>query len=433
MKRLLILFGFLVIGTLLTQGFQCASPEMTTAKLAIDHHDWPKAEQSLDKELARNPKNAEAWIEMHKVKLQLGQLEGAANAIVNAENSSSEPLQKQQIYLLEYQFWVNCYNEGINFFNQFGKTKSKSFADSSLQRFRIAAIVRPENPDFLRLQGRVYEEIGDTVNAINLYDKYLQLYEDETAFSKKKSIYLNMARTDILKLLGTPVKSYGSKDSQGDSLITDLIKVDGKDIYLSFYEKGKEGFVLDGWRVGVPRNLTESESFQPLQFNIGPMASLSQIYFIRKDYKKAKDYIQIITQLDPNNVDANSFLIQIYDIQGKKGEALNSMKELVESNPTNKYYLAQYGEIFFKMDSLDQAITQYERALKIDPNFPVVLRNVAACYKNKAVIIQKEQQDKKQNDPKYKANLDEYLPYLNKSVKYFESARQTKEYKNDFR
>jgi hypothetical protein len=52
-KKLFYLAIFLIIGTFLMQGFQCASPELTTAKLAAQNKDWQKAKQYLEKELEK--------------------------------------------------------------------------------------------------------------------------------------------------------------------------------------------------------------------------------------------------------------------------------------------------------------------------------------------------------------------------------------------
>ncbi|MFA6570152.1 MAG: tetratricopeptide repeat protein [Bacteroidota bacterium] len=433
MKRYLTLILFLALGTLLTQGFQCASPEMTTGNLALQNGEYVKAETSYEKELSKNPKNAEAWLKLYEAKMKLNKFEDAIKCVGEGGKYAIEPLLQKKAQILGYQTWVSCYNNAIGFINLYAKNKNKSVADSAIAQLKYAQLIRPENPEFVRLQGRMYEDLGDTVNFELKYKKYIEMYEKEMQFTKERQMFLNMSRNDVIAKIGNPVKSLGMRFPESDSTLTDLYKVSGDNVYLSFTEKPKGSFILDGFKINPPDYLMDDEKFQLIPFNIGPIASLAQMYFNKKDYKKSAEYVLLITQIDPNNVDANSFLIQIFDIQGKKEDALKQIGELVKTNPQNKFYLAQYGEIYFKMDSLDQAIIQYEKALVIDKNFSVVQRNVGACYKNKAVNIQKAQQDKKQSDPKYKPNIDEFLPLLNKSAAYFEKAKASMEYKNDFR
>ena len=55
-----ILLG-LLLGSLIIQSFQCASPDFTGGKLAYNQKDYSKAMAALQKEVVKNPGNAEAW------------------------------------------------------------------------------------------------------------------------------------------------------------------------------------------------------------------------------------------------------------------------------------------------------------------------------------------------------------------------------------
>jgi tetratricopeptide (TPR) repeat protein len=225
----------------------------------------------------------------------------------------------------------------------------------------------------------------------------------------------------------------------------------GRDIYLYYSMDEKGIFILEGWRVNPPADWIDTEKKQYTTLNIGPFATLAENYFnkatevrdnpdldsadkvegINQNLTKAREYTKLITSLDPTNVDANRFLVQLYESQGKTEEALGEIGNLVKKEPDNKFYLAQYGEIFMRLNKYDEAIREYQKALKIDPDFCDVLRNIAAAYKNKAVAIVQKQQDKKIEDKNYEENPDEYRPLLLESEKYFKKSRSCQKYRND--
>ena len=422
-----------MIGTLLTQGFQCASPEMTTAKVAIQNKDWAKAEIYLEKELDKNPQNTDAWLEMYKTKKALGKNFEAAKSLVNAEKSNPvDQKYKDQIAINSYQLWIKCYNDGINNFNKFLTTKNKSYFDTAIAVYDIGSIIRPEILDFYKLKGRAFEESGDTNKAISEYIKYKNEVEKDLQFLTSKKIYKFSNRNEITSVYGNPIESKGTKLGESDSSVVDYYKIDGKDVYLASIEKEKGTFTIDGWKVNPPASWIKDEKFQYFPIDLNPYTALAQIAFNRNELKQASEYTNAILQLDPNNTAANGFLIQIYDKQGNRDGALVAVKKLVDLNPGNKVYIAQYGEVLFKLEKYDEAIKQFDKALSIDPNFYTVMRNLAACYKNIAVIKQKKQVENKEKDKNYKLDPDEYQKDLTKSVKYFEDSRKSKDFKMDF-
>jgi len=190
-------------------------------------------------------------------------------------------------------------------------------------------------------------------------------------------------------------------------------------------------FRIRGWRYNPPAKWAEWEKSTWMDFDVSPFAALAQIFFERKDYDKALYNVKRITEIEPQNAQAQSFLIELYNVQNKKDEAMKNISELAAKYPDNKLYHAQYGDLLMNSGELDKAIVEYEKALKIDPEFDFVLRNIAAVYKNKAGKIQRKQQEMKEKDKNYVENVDEYAPDLTKSAEYFERARKTPRFQND--
>ncbi|HOQ49849.1 MAG TPA: tetratricopeptide repeat protein, partial [Candidatus Kapabacteria bacterium] len=124
-------------------------------------------------------------------------------------------------------------------------------------------------------------------------------------------------------------------------------------------------------------------------------------------------------------------LINLYIELNKKDVAIKEMEELVKAEPDNKIYWEQYGSLLMNFGDYDSAIEKYKKSLSIDPNYDFALRNIASAYKNKAYKIQVEEQDKLDKDPKYKINVEAFLPYLRSSAEFFERSLNTEQFRDD--
>lgn len=399
---------------------------MTTAKLAIRNKEWAKAETNLEKEIQNNPSNVEAYIMLAEVKMQNGDLMGAALTINRADPHHKDLQLKIKAEQFKGTLWRLAYNFGVDLFNKYFSTKKTSFLDSSIKTFRAGTTVRPQVPDFYPLIAQAYETKGDIDEAVKYYELYGQVVQKELDFAKETGVYIKIPRANALQKLGKPEYSRGLRYSPGsDSIIIDKFMVGNKEVFIFSNDKEKV-FEVFGWRVEPPKEWLSDEKEQPTEMNSVPFAALAQIYFNKKDYDKSIQNVQKILILEPENSDVNSFLVSVYDAQGKRDEAAKFIESLVAKDPNNKMYRAQYGDILLQLGEYDKAIAQYEQALKVDPNFDFALRNCAAAYKNKVALIQKKQIDAGKNEPQ------EYIGDLEKSIEYFEKSRKTPRFMNDY-
>lgn len=433
------------------QGFQCASPEMTTAKLAYQNKDFVKAKTYLNKELDRNPKNTEANIIYAEISQKEANLEEAIKHINAAENSAVDEKTKTQVQLFKNQLWIKLHDDGVELLNKFFETQSESLLDEAINKLTLGKEIKPEMPNFFNYLGNAYEAKGDTAKAMDFYNQYFKLVEPGIELARAKGIYNGMLREEALKSLGAPKSSQGFKTTT-DSIIIEKyafsigdefaksgnqsgangIKSGLENEIFTFYVGNAAKMTLYGWKVDPPKKWLDNEREQPATISSAPIASLSQYYFDKKEYDKSLKYATSIIVLEPNNVDANNFLFQIYELQGKKDAAIKYLDLLISKNPENKNYRTQYGDYFLKEKNNDKAIAQYEIALKTDPEFPYALINAASAYKNKAKEIQDKQEDMFAKDPKYKRNMDEYKTVLIKSSEYFEKCLKTSKFQNNY-
>lgn len=445
MKKIIQLTLIAFVGALILQGFQCSSREMTTAKVAFKNGDYDKALDFAQQEITKNPQSDEAYLLIADIYMMKSNLKKAAEFAVKADKipiKDSKLAQRPKILI--NKIWVDCYNSGIDNLNRFYSAKNTKFLDSAINYFEIGKMVRPEMLDFYGLIGQAYELRGDTLSAIAEYTEYANKAKDELNWITSKSIYLTKSRRDMLTEFGKPKLTNGISGSSGDSLLTDYYEIDGKDVYFFYKDNKKDlNFSIAGWRYNPPKNWLPNEQSQWNSYNIGPYAALAQINYFRKKYDESLKYVKILGILEPGNTNANAFLVQIYQDMGKMDQAENYLLQLVKENPKNKVYYAQLGDLYQTIKNFDKSIEQYKKALEIDPNYDVAIRNIASSYKNRASLVQakiKEELDaekkKEEADKKYKStyqpNLEAYYPDLRESAKYFEMALKTEQYKYDY-
>ena len=432
MKRIVALLFFIIAGALLTQGFQCASPEMTTAKLAIKQKDYPKAEEFLEKELMKNPTNGEAWIMLAEVQMFQNKIDDAAESLKKGIPNIQDPTLLIRAKTLKYNIWADVFNKGIEFYNTYFEQNKEEDLQRALKNINLAVDLKPKKFRTYQILGNVYEVAKDTNKAIEAYKKYIELNEKNLNFADEKGLYLGINRNEALDSIGTPVSTFGKKYSAAaDSIIIDEFKINEEDVFL-YSSEDKEGtFTVFGWKVDPPSDWLANEREQEVEISLGPFADLAQIYFNRQEYEKSLNYVKYIIKLDPFNVDANNFLVNIYEIQGEQEKAVEFIASLVKDTPGNKHYRAQYGDILLRLNKYDEAIEQYKKALEIDPDFVEVKRNLASAYKNKAVKIQSTEIAKAEEDPSYVPQIDDYLPYLKESAQLFEEVKEHPKYSRD--
>lgn len=437
-KKTFYLIIALLLGAVLFQSFQCASPEMSTAKMAYQNKEYEKALENLKKEISNNPTNEEAYILKTDVLYRMGRFNEATESAFKAKEKITTPPMKMELSNLIFTLWVDAYNKGLFHLNEFNRTREDIYKDSAIVYFNSGIKIRPNMPDFHDFKGRVYESAGDDKNAIKAYMEYIDVIQEELDLAKNNKVYVDMPRNEFLARIGQPTKTSGGS-IRDDSLLTDLFQKDGMEIIAVSRSTDGAEFLTNAWRVNPPADWLPGEKTQGISLSTDPIAALAQMNYEAKKYEDALKYIRMLLLLQPNNSQASSSVVTIYTEMGKLDEALKSLNDLTKSDPNNKFNWAQFGDVYSNLGAQEEskeyyknAIDKYNEALKLDPNYEFVLRNMASAYKNLASLSQIEQQKKIDEDPNFEPNTDEYFPDLKKSAEYFEKALKTEKFKNDF-
>ena len=130
---------------------------------------------------------------------------------------------------------------------------------------------------------------------------------------------------------------------------------------------------------------------------------------------------------EPENAENITNLIEGYERTKQPEKALALTENAVAKDPTNKTFRYAYGVFLLRQEKFEQAIVQFNEAIKIDPEFNDATYNLGVSYLNWSVAM-KEEADKKyeearkagqkniKEDLAYKEKLKLALPYLEKSV-----------------
>jgi tetratricopeptide (TPR) repeat protein len=314
-------------------------------------------------------------------------------------------------------------------------SKQQTDFDEAEKYFNLGLKLRPQKVEYYKFLGMLYDLKNDNATAIKYYSNYIKMLAPEFELAKEKKIFINMNRKDAITALGKPIDTKRFKlCEQCDSLLVDDFKVGENDVvlYSNDSKSNLTEFLVGGWRLNLSKSWTAYDKAMGFNFELSPYFNLAQSEFEKKDYDKALDNIYKVLILDPSNSEANSEVVQLLEIQGKKDDAFKYVQGLVKDNPNNPVFITQYADFLAQQEKFDEAIENYEKVLKIKPDYDIVIRNLAVAYKNKVVAIQTAQNDKLEKDPKYVPDKNEYLKYLAKSAEYYEKCRTIKKYSNDY-
>lgn len=441
MKRYFCSLALLILGSVMLQNFACTSPELQTAQMAFQKKDLKKTEENLDKELKSNPNSEGGLLLLSKLRLEQKDIPSATKALKKLEPKLAQQNKefKNDFAMQNYRIWQTCYNLGSYYFGQYNNTKDLVYLDSALAVYNAGSEIRPQIFDFYAAKATILERKGDTTGSLNTLIACTQAMANEYDHLVKNNVTIKMTNKECAEKFGTPVKSKTDSLGGGAFQQVDKYLVDGKDVFIFYYKekpKSKEPkdetkMLFAGLRYDPPKTWLEEERSIFTNFDIDPYSRLAEFYYARKDYDNAMLYLQKIQKIDPENTVINKSITAIYQLTGKTDVAIKTIEENMKKFPDNKTYYSLYADYKAKEGKYDEAIEYYGKSLKIDPEYPIALYNTASSYKNKALLVEKEEIALEEKNKDYVRRVAKYFPILKTSAEYFEKVTQTTEYKDD--
>lgn len=433
MKRPLHLLVLLAFGALLTQGFQCASSNVTVAKKAIQKQDFPAAQTALDAALAENPSDCEALMLMGDVKQRLNDADGMVSAYQKAQACPTlTPQQRDELSIKLYNAWAGQYNGGITKYNDYVKSKDKADLLESISYFSKAEALKPTFTEPIALLGQAQEQQGDTNAAYDTYSRWWKVEKPGFDISREKGIVLGLSRKQLLQILGTPIKTDMDSLTDGSGVIyRDHFDIGGREYY-SFSAKigAVEDASVEGWTYNPPADLSVQERSRSRIVALEPLKALAFIDYARGNKQSSLDRASAAMAAKPSDNELVPLRTQLLQELGKTDEAIKEIENQIARDPNSTIYRLQYAALLSGAQRLDDAIAQYKKVLEIDPKNETALYNLAANFKNKASVKQMAELEKMDKDKNYNPDMS-FQSDLKTAAEYFETLRRTPKYAAD--
>jgi len=335
--------------------YQCASTEITSARLYIQQKNYEKAEEVLKKEVTKNPQSEEGWYLTGFVKHEKRDYKGMLEAFNQALKINKT--HEREINQLLKASWAENFNDGVNYFNAANRSANqdsvKILRQKAINAFETAIMMQPDSNDTYRNLVFVYLSAGDLDGAIEPSERWVNKVKSLESYQFITELYYTKAEQQWNK--------YQTSKNPADSVkavelyqITEKYATEGlakypndgtlnSFLFNTYISLGKKDLALSKAKAAVEANPNDKFA----NYNAGTMLLEA------KEYEQAVKYFKKALEIDPKYENA------IYNIAAcyiNWGIQVREKEE--EANKTDKSYL-QYFE---------NAKTYLEQLVELSPN-----------------------------------------------------------------
>ncbi len=315
-----LLSGWLLAAALIislaVMGFQCASAEMTSAKMSMQRSNWADAERHLEQEVAKNPTNAEAWYLLGRVRLEQKNYRGMNEAYSRSLSAGNQ--FEKNITADRLSVWGTLFNNGVESYLKGKNAQGDSVSillNKSVDYFRTALAINSDSAATYMNLGLAYLGLNNFDEAIRNFETSLQKGKDPALAASVGNMHLERGR-----------------------------------------KFQKEAQSVSGTKKDSLQNLSKSS------------------------FTKAILMLEQGQQWAPENQIILGSLLDAYLATGRTDEAMNKFKLAVDKTPNNKLYRYNYGVLLLKAGNHQAAIDQFKAAVVVDPKFEDALYNLGVTY-----------------------------------------------------
>ncbi len=303
--------------------------------------------------------------------------------------------------------------------------------DKAIESLKKDVEKNPKSDEGYYLLGYVYGEQQDFANMVDAYNNSLAASNKFAEDIKKSENYY-----------------WANQFNKGVRLYQDGTKTTDKDSSKILLDKSVDAFknaiLLEPDSTNSYKNLSfvyiskgdYDAAVEPLQkiIDIDKSADgykyLGEILYDKGTQIKATDSVQaqdyfnktinILEEgrkLYPKDSDILRTLANSYISANKIDVAKDIFRQGIEAEPENQYYKYNYGVLLLQAGDFQGAEEQFEKAIKIQPDYDNAIYNLAVTYVKWGTEINKEAEDKgEMENQAYKEKYKAALPYLEKVV-----------------
>lgn len=335
--------------------YQCASTEITSARLYIQQKNWDKAEEVLKKEVTKNPQSEEGWYLTGVVKHERRDYLGMQEAFQQALKIGKK--YEKEINNFLKASWAENYNEGVNYFNAANRASdpdsAKIFRQKAINAFNVAIKMQPDSNDTYRNLVFTYLIVGDLDEALIPTQNWVKKTKSLESYQVLTEIYYTQAEQLMNKYYSSNNKEDSIKAVKLYEKIEEvaleglnLYKNDGtlnSFLFNTYISLGKRELALNKAKETVDQYPNDKFT----NYNYGTM--LLEL----KQYEDAVKYFKKSLELDPKYEDALYNIAACYINWGIQVREKEEERNITE--PTYKRYF-------------EQALSYLEQLSQVNPN-----------------------------------------------------------------
>lgn len=383
MTRFYSVFTVLIVSILIFNGFQCSSTELTSAKLYIQQKNLDKALESLEKEVAKNPKSDEGFYLMgyiHGEKENFDKLLEAYNSSLAISKKFEKDIDNSKKY-----HWANLFNKGVGFFSRATNTtvtdSANLFFERSISAFLNAIKLEPDSSSTYQNLAYVYLNAGRDDEAVEPLKKLIELQQALDGYRLLGQIYYNAGT----KLRATYEESKNEKDSvEAMKFFNKAIKTleDGRKIYPSnsdillflsnaYISANKIDVAITAFKAGVEQE-PENKYYR---YNYGVLLlGANEFQLASEQFEKAiqidPDYSNAVYNLAVTYVKWGAKLAKDAEAEGKESEeakvkyqkSLPHLEAYVGKKTDDASVWELLGRVYSILGMLDDAQNAFNKA-----------------------------------------------------------------------
>ena len=346
MKRLLSVLVVISMALGIT-AFECASTEMTSAKMYINQKNPIKAIEFLQKEVAKNPVNDEAFFLLGRL---LGDQDKIDDMISNFDKSLaiSKKFEKD-IEGLKLYYWGTNFNKAILQFNRATaapEDSQKAFYDKTIELFNNSIKCQPDSAMTYQNLAYAYFNAGHRNEAKSTMDKFLTMQPDPEMYALYGAILVEDKEYDKVISMAKEAQKHFPENAEILRLLSNAyIATDQLDVAMKTFQDG----------------IANEPANKFYRYNYGSLLLNAE------KYDEAIEQLTEAVKIDPEYTNAIYNLGVCYVNKGSKTREENEAKE-IDSDEYKQYF--------------KKALPLFERYLEVNPEDVKIWELLGQVYAN---------------------------------------------------
>ena len=303
--------------------------------------------------------------------------------------------------------------------------------NKSIKHHKLSLNYNPEEPRYLNTLATVYIQTDNSEKLVGLCDKYdKSQYRNIEIFIKQADFYTKTKKTNLAKQKYEELTGFFPEDwrvwlGKGNAYFVETDLVKAKECYLKVIELNENEInSLNNLGAIYSKNKEYEKAIeyfeQCLKIDIGFMqawVNLASAFVAINDYAQAESACLKCLEKEPNHLDCNIILIELYTKNGNPEKAKVLLSKLQKENVCSTRLLNAAGNLYLKENNYAEAKRQYLLATKIDKEHSDTFYNLGVvCLLMKDFFLASQF---------FKQTLELDADYYNAIPPYIHSLRQS--------